>query len=747
MIGTSRLDPEKRVCLSAESEKDMQQATSSASNDGNEIAEKKLKNDENTDATKGKQLPRTGKKKAAGMTVYTGEALARMFGVNSSSKKQAITELVVQKPELTSADMTKLYESSEYAIEKNEINTELTGKALVQKLEENEMIKPSKVKVPKPPPKEPIVKPTGTINGRSWAEVTAESEKKEEQKQQKGVMNTKHAERSRRTFIIRRAPYNYQPEELLEALDEQFTEDLGEVGERLESLTRDKYDKRRLYVTFKQYEDKKTVAQRGFKIGNVTIPGEPGDVSGLITDVPHYLDLDDMTELLAPYGTIIRHRFRTYNNTQIRKGTYDFDLQLHEGKHIPTELTIYNDTMTVLDKNQRKLCTYCNRYGHLSSYCRKRMDKEMERRQDGAEQTTAIVDGSTMVDETVTEIETVAEAGVAGGVAEAVAETETDFVAEVVTEVVADTTAEAVTDVAAEVVVDATAGGTTAVTNETLIDDAAETEDGQRAGSDDHMDMSDEANMTEREVTSEDEDVDDVELETVRKRTTEDDDLEAKKKRLKKREELRTKDEGRETRREAAINKEEQEYKEKVKRYHARKEMEEKKKREQEEEDKKKSQKEKERQVKESDETLNIDQECRRLEAKLNTGLACNGSREYTTLSSTPIPNKNWVKQAWTPKSKNPSVEIPLRKISKSTHFPEEEIGAYNSVTSNIVRVAHSMFRTNGFNLETVIELSKCRTKLHVTFTNPNKNARIRNLQMRAFIGIIDSICEQGEFG
>ena len=705
MNGTSRLPSEKRGCLSAVSSKG-QPTTSTATNDA-----------------KDQQL--------------------------STEDEEFPWKIVSRKKKPEDLDMENLYKRSEYSIEKYEINRQVEANGFVQKVGKNSTIQPSKINTPKPPPKKPPpMKQSGTINGKSWAEVTAEADKKE-----KGEMNEKHAERSRRTFIIRRAPFNFQPEEVLEALSDQFSQDLGEVAERIESLTRDKYDRRRLYVTFKQYEEKKTVAQRGFRIGNVTIPGEPGDVSGLITDVPHYLDLDDMTQLLAPYGTIIRHRFRTYTNTKIRKGTYDFDLQLHVGKQMPTELPIYNDVMTVLDKNQRKQCTYCNRYGHLSSYCRKRMEKEMEVRQEGAEQIAEVGAGSTLAVETAAETETGDDAGAVGGAGTVLETDETDFVAEVVTTVVADVTAEVVTDVTAEAVVDDTAVDTTEVTVEippAKIDDGAVREDGQRAGSDDHMEVSDEENLTERESTCEDDDddIDDVELETVRKRTTEDEDQEAKKKKLLKREELCTKGEARETRKEKAMTKEEQDYKEKMKRYYARKEkekeLEDKKKREKEEEEKKNMQKKKEKHENEGDETLDVDEECRRLEKKLNTGSVCNGSRQYTTLSSTPIANKNWVKQAWTPKNKNPSVEIPLRKIDRHTTFPEEEIGAYNAATGNIVRNAIGLFKAYDFGIETVVELSKCRTKLHITCTKSHKNPRIRNLQMRAFIGIIDSICELG---
>ena len=162
---------------------------------------------------------------------------------------------------------------------------------------------------------------------------------------------------------------------------------------------------------------------------------------------------------------------------------------------------------------------------------------------------------------------------------------------------------------------------------------------------------------------------------------------------------------------------------------------------------KKETEKKKEEHEDESDNNADIDRECLQLEEMLRRAPMCNGDRDYNTLSSIPIANKNYVKQAWTPKRKNPSIEIPLKRITKQATFPEPEIGVYNSVTCNIVRTAKEYFQISSeFNIEPVIELSKCRTNLHVTCTNPYKNARLRNIQMRAFIGIIDKLCEVGTF-
>ena len=59
------------------------------------------------------------------------------------------------------------------------------------------------------------------------------------------------------------------------------------IEETLEAIIRDKNDRRRMYVTFRTYEAKRHVARQGFQLGDVTIPGKPGDISAYVRGVPY----------------------------------------------------------------------------------------------------------------------------------------------------------------------------------------------------------------------------------------------------------------------------------------------------------------------------------------------------------------------------------------------------------------------------------------------------------------------------
>ena len=94
-----------------------------------------------------------------------------------------------------------------------------------------------------------------------------------------------HADRHRRTLILRRLPYGTRTEDILNALQEQF--DMTKPDKHIDAILRDKDDRRRFYVTFHNYADKRHVAEKGFRIGDFTIPGQRGIVSGL-TPYPTY---------------------------------------------------------------------------------------------------------------------------------------------------------------------------------------------------------------------------------------------------------------------------------------------------------------------------------------------------------------------------------------------------------------------------------------------------------------------------
>ena len=193
----------------------------------------------------------------------------------------------------------------------------------------------------------------------------------------------KQAERIRSTLIIRRTPYGTTMETVLEALINQFKDEdsfrPNGIQDHIDTITRDKFDKRRMYVTFKTYEAKRCVTRQGFSIGDFTIPGVPGDVSGFIPDVPYFLDIDDIRQLLAPYGTILKDRMRTFKDTNIYMGGYEFTMDLHTNKTLPNRIKSNNESIEIIDKNNRKLCTHCYKYGHLRSYCRQRQTEEAQR--------------------------------------------------------------------------------------------------------------------------------------------------------------------------------------------------------------------------------------------------------------------------------------------------------------------------------------------------------------------------------
>ena len=194
----------------------------------------------------------------------------------------------------------------------------------------------------------------------------------------------KQKERIRRTMILRRVPYEVKMEKVCEVLESTFcgkSDLMGRtIDETVETITRDKHDKRRMYVTFRTYEAKRHVARQGFQLGGITIPGEPGDVSGYIRDVPYFMDLDDLRQALRPYGNILKDKARTIPGTRIQMGGYDFDMDLHDGKLLPEEITVHNETIQIFDKNAQRQCTYCYRYGHLHMNCRQRLRRMIDRR-------------------------------------------------------------------------------------------------------------------------------------------------------------------------------------------------------------------------------------------------------------------------------------------------------------------------------------------------------------------------------
>ena len=60
-----------------------------------------------------------------------------------------------------------------------------------------------------------------------------------------------------------------------------------------------------------------------------SIPPERADVKGFIPDVPHFMSKDDVVGILSNYGDIVDAKFITFEDTGIRCGGFEFELDLH----------------------------------------------------------------------------------------------------------------------------------------------------------------------------------------------------------------------------------------------------------------------------------------------------------------------------------------------------------------------------------------------------------------------------------
>ena len=190
--------------------------------------------------------------------------------------------------------------------------------------------------------------------------------------QEKDAWNPRHLEVKHRTQVLRKVPIHTTSMDILQQLDSQFE---TRVFDTVDTVVKDQHDSRRFYITYKTKEARSTIAGKGFKIGQTAIPPERGQISAYIPYVPYYMTKQDVDDLLKPYGTVTEGKFRRDNvNGTIRTEGYDCYIDLHDGKDLPTTLTIYDETFTIHNKDERIQCRYCLKYGHLSSYCRKRIN-------------------------------------------------------------------------------------------------------------------------------------------------------------------------------------------------------------------------------------------------------------------------------------------------------------------------------------------------------------------------------------
>ena len=183
-------------------------------------------------------------------------------------------------------------------------------------------------------------------------------------------------EMDRRTQVLRKVPPSTTTLSIINDLKNQCSINLADV---IEAVVQEPLDRRRFYIVYTSVESKRANARKGFKIGDIVIPPERADVKGFIPDVPHYLTGEDMVGILSQYGEVVSGGFKTFEETSIRCGGFEFELDLHPNKRLPGQLQILNDTMTINSKDDIMLCGYCDMYGHTQRNCRKKLAAQIAR--------------------------------------------------------------------------------------------------------------------------------------------------------------------------------------------------------------------------------------------------------------------------------------------------------------------------------------------------------------------------------
>ena len=91
-------------------------------------------------------------------------------------------------------------------------------------------------------------------------------------------------EMDRRTQVLRKVPPRTTTSSILNDLKNQCE---GSLVDIVEAVVQEPLDRRRFYIVYKSVEIKRTIARKGFNIGEITIPAERADIKGFIPDVPH----------------------------------------------------------------------------------------------------------------------------------------------------------------------------------------------------------------------------------------------------------------------------------------------------------------------------------------------------------------------------------------------------------------------------------------------------------------------------
>ena len=219
----------------------------------------------------------------------------------------------------------------------------------------------------------------------TWAEVAGKKQPKKKTPQASpnhlrlqvpDAKLAKIAEMERRTMVIRKVAPSTTPASILQDLQKQCKRPLGEI---LESVVREPLDRRRFYLRFHSVELKRGSAKNGFTIGETVIPPQLSDVQGYIPEVPHYLDRDEILQILSLYGDVVKGDFVRFEETNIRCGGFSFELNLHENKKLPSTISIMSDTFEIKLKDDLQQCSYCDKYGHIVRHCLKKKEEIVRR--------------------------------------------------------------------------------------------------------------------------------------------------------------------------------------------------------------------------------------------------------------------------------------------------------------------------------------------------------------------------------
>ena len=84
------------------------------------------------------------------------------------------------------------------------------------------------------------------------------------------------------------------------------------------------------------------------------------------------MDRQDCVDLLTMWGTLTKAEFVKDADTGVRCGGFIFELDLHENKRLPNRIKVLSDVIVVTTKDDHKLCSYCDKLGHIRRHCKKR---------------------------------------------------------------------------------------------------------------------------------------------------------------------------------------------------------------------------------------------------------------------------------------------------------------------------------------------------------------------------------------